>query len=141
MEQRMKNSIRSGAGALAVLVLGAGLAFAAPAPDPMQALAGRPAGADPLDPMTALRARAAEAEGVEGNMELGGLPDGPGAEDTYYQCVACHSTEIIKQQRVTDHRWDELWRWMVEKQGMVEPDEDTKDVILTYLKANFSSER
>ena len=75
------------------------------------------------------------------NPELGDLPDGPGAEETYYQCVACHSTAIIRQQRVTDARWDYLWQWMVEAQGMVEPDEETKRVILAYLKQHFSSER
>ncbi|MEF9604367.1 hypothetical protein O4J55_19280 [Paracoccus sp. PXZ] len=69
------------------------------------------------------------------------MPDGAGAKETYYQCVACHSTEIIKQQRVTDNRWDELWTWMVEAQGMVEPEPETKALILTYLKTNFSSER
>ncbi|CAM3380369.1 hypothetical protein SAMN04488021_1497 [Paracoccus aminovorans] len=127
--------------AVVALALGSGLAVAETRLDPMAALAGRPAGSDPLDPMTALRARADTAETAEGNAELGGLPDGEGAEDTYYQCVACHSTEIIKQQRVTDHRWDELWTWMVEAQGMVEPEPDTKALILTYLKRNFSSER
>lgn len=72
--------------------------------------------------------------------ELGGLPSGPGAEATYYQCIACHSTAIIKQQRVTDARWDYLWHWMVEEQGMIEPDEETKDAILAYLKEHFSAE-
>ncbi|MBT0778322.1 MULTISPECIES: cytochrome C-552 [Paracoccus] len=129
------------AATLAVLVLGAGLAVAEARLDPMQALAGRPAGANPLDPMTAIRAKADAGEARAGNEEFGGLPDGAGAEETYYQCVACHSTEIIKQQRVTDHRWDELWRWMVEAQGMVEPEPETKALILAYLKANFSSER
>ncbi|ARC37378.1 cytochrome C-552 (plasmid) [Paracoccus yeei] len=125
----------------AVLTLGSGLAMAGTGLDPMAALSGRPAGSDPLDPMTALRSRADTAEAAKGNEELGGLPDGAGAEETYYQCVACHSTEIIKQQRITDHRWDELWTWMVEAQGMVEPEPATKALILTYLKTNFSSER
>ncbi|MDN3711498.1 cytochrome C-552 [Paracoccus cavernae] len=102
----------------------------------------RPAGSNPLDPMTALSASASSAKEAEaGNADFEGLPDGPGAEETYYQCVACHSTEIIKQQRVTDLRWDELWDWMAKSQGMVEPDEETKAVILAYLKQHFSSER
>lgn len=75
------------------------------------------------------------------NPELGDLPDGDGAEATYYQCVACHSTAIIRQQRLTDARWDYLWTWMVEEQGMYEPDDETRDEILTYLKTHFSSER
>ncbi len=126
---------------LAALLLGAGLASAESRLDPMAALAGRPAGSDPLDPMTAVRATAAATDAEAGNIELGGLPDGPGAEETYFQCVACHSTEIIKQQRVTDHRWDELWSWMVEAQGMIEPEPEVKELILGYLKTQFSSER
>lgn len=136
----MRNILTKAAAGLAMLALGTGLAVAETRLDPMAALAGRPAGSDPLDPMTALRARAM-TEAADGNEEFGGLPDGEGAEETYYQCVACHSTEIIKQQRVTDHRWDELWTWMVEEQGMAEPDEETKEIILTYLKENFSAER
>lgn len=126
---------------LAALFLMAGLAVAAPPPDPMQALIARPAGSNPLDPMTALRAQSRAGDAAEGNPEHGGLPDGPGVEETYYTCVACHSTDIIKQQRVTDLRWDELWDWMIDAQGMVAPDDETKTAILTYLKTNFSSER
>lgn len=125
---------------LTALVLSAGLAIAAPTPDPMQALQGRPAALTPMDPMSALRAPAkAEAGQPAGNAEFGGLPDGPGVEETYFQCVACHSTEIIKQQRLTDGRWDELWHWMTDSQGMVDPDPETKAIILTYLKTHFSS--
>jgi hypothetical protein len=73
--------------------------------------------------------------------ELGNLPAGQGAEETYYQCVACHSTAIIRQQRLTDARWDYLWTWMIKDQGMYKPDDATKDIILTYLKTHFSSDR
>lgn len=75
------------------------------------------------------------------NPELGNLPDGIGAEETYYQCVACHSTSIIIQQELSDARWDYLWTWMVDEQGMYEPDDETRDLILDYLKTHFSSER
>lgn len=136
----MSDIVTKVAAGLVVLLLGAGLA-AAERLDPMRVLAGRPAGSDPLDPMTALRARDDTAGAQAGNAELGGLPDGEGAEETYYQCIACHSTEIVKQQRITDHRWDELWSWMVADQGMVEPEPETKALILTYLKTHFSSER
>lgn len=127
--------------AAAALALLSGPVAAATRADPMHALAGRPAGAVPLDPMAALIARAKNDGAAAASEEYGGLPDGAGAEETYYQCVACHSTEIIKQQRITDHRWDELWDWMIDTQGMAAPDDETKAVILTYLKGNFSSER
>ncbi|MFO7483736.1 cytochrome C-552 [Oceanibaculum nanhaiense] len=78
---------------------------------------------------------------VEGNPELGGLPDGKGAEETFYACTACHSAAIIKQQHISDARWDDLWTWMIETQGMPEYPPEDKELILGYLKQHFSSER
>lgn len=108
-------------------------AWAEQAYDPM-----RPA-VNPLAPSVS----APEASTLDAlpNEEFGNLPNGVGAEETYYQCVACHSTAIIRQQHLTDARWDYLWGWMVKEQGMYEPDEETKALILTYLKTHFSSER
>jgi len=98
--------------------------------------------AQTYDPMAAAPAATQDDEKtVELNPELGNLPDTEGAEETYYQCIACHSTAIIKQQRITDERWDYLWSWMIEDQGMYEPDDETKEIILAYLKRHFSSER
>lgn len=118
------------------LGLGATVSIAQEAYDPM-----RPA-ANPLNPLAPAMSNSAAPEAeVELDPELGNLPVGPGAEETYYQCIACHSTAIIRQQSLTDERWDYLWTWMVEEQNMYEPDDETKDLILTYLKTHFSSER
>src|SRR5690606_35109811 len=65
-----------------------------------------------------------KAERPEGNPELGGLPDAPGAEDTFYLCSACHSIALVKQQSLSDARWDYLWTWMIEQQGMTDPGEE-----------------
>lgn len=73
--------------------------------------------------------------------EFGNLPDTPGVEETYYLCSACHSMSIVTQQTLTDARWDYTWTWMVEEQGMPEMDEETKELILSYLKRHFSAER
>lgn len=117
----------------ASVIFGATVSASQEAYDPM-----RPAG-NPLVPGAPTQKPTAPA--VVLDPELGNLPVGPGAEDTYYQCVACHSTAIIRQQRLTDERWDYLWTWMIEEQGMYEPDEETMDLILAYLKTHFSSER
>ena len=101
--------------------------------DPM-----RPA-INPLAPSASVAA--SPALDAATNPEFGNLPDGIGAEETYYQCVACHSTAIIRQQHLTDARWEYLWTWMVKEQGMYDPEDETKDIILTYLKTHFSSER
>lgn len=93
------------------------------------------------DPMRRALPSPDAAERPEGNPELEGLPDAPGAEDTYYLCSGCHSIALVKQQRLSDARWDYLWNWMIEEQGMPEMDDETRDAILGYLKDYFSSER
>lgn len=113
----------------AVAVFGVAAAMAQQAYDPMRpAPVGQPAVSQ-------------DAEAVATDPEFENLPIGEGMEETYYQCVACHSTSIIKQQRLSDARWDYLWDWMIEDQGMLDTDEETKELILTYLKQHFSSER
>ncbi len=93
------------------------------------------------DPMAPRRGRAEPKIEVPLNTEFGGLPDTPGVEDVYYTCSGCHSLAIVKQQRLTDARWDYTLRWMIEVQKMPEPDGGTKQRILDYLKRHFSSER
>ncbi len=130
----MNKAMKSLCAALCASVLSiATVSVSQEAYDPM-----RPAG-NPLLPGASVQTP--DAPAAELDTELGNLPVGPGAEETYYQCIACHSTAIIRQQRLSDERWDYLWTWMVKDQGMYEPDEETKDVILTYLKTHFSSER
>lgn len=115
--------------AFAIVLFGATCANAQQAYDPMSAARGMQPSVQEKTETTAV------------NPDFENLPDTAGMEDTYYQCVACHSTAIIKQQHLTDARWDYLWGWMVKEQGMPETDAETKEVILTYLKKHFSSER
>ncbi|MGB3553458.1 MAG: cytochrome C-552 [Jannaschia sp.] len=124
---------RRGAFTAALLVIAGGAQ--AQTFDPMAAPA------NPINPMAPATAPASAAPTAPPNAEFGDLPDTAGAEDTFYQCTACHSTAIIRQQRLTDERWDYLWTWMIEKQGMYEPDDETRDIVLAYLKEHFSSER
>lgn len=93
------------------------------------------------DPMRRTKRPSDAPAQPEGNSELGGLPDAPGAEDTFYLCSACHSIALVKQQRLSDERWDYLWNWMIKEQGMPEQDEETREAILDYLKKHFSSAR
>lgn len=128
-----KTMICHGAGLCASLVLMASGAVTQQNYDPMQPTV------NPLAPLPGVST--AERTEAELDPELGNLPVGPGAESTYYQCVACHSTAIVRQQRLTDERWDYIWTWMIEEQGMYEPEPEVTQEILTYLKTHFSSER
>lgn len=65
------------------------------------------------------------------------LPEGPGREETFYACAACHGTLIIKQQGMTRIQWDASIDWMIERHGMAKPDEAERNTILDYLTAQF----
>ena len=70
-----------------------------------------------------------------------GLPPGPGREDVFYRCVACHSLMIVKQQGLSRADWDESLEWMVEEQGMPPiEDEATRERVLDYLTRHFGRE-
>lgn len=69
------------------------------------------------------------------------LPEGAGREDTFYRCVACHSTAIIRRQGLSRERWDELMDWMTEKHGMPALDAAEREVIVGYLAQAFPPRR
>lgn len=70
-----------------------------------------------------------------------GLPEGPGREEVYYTCQACHSLAIVKQQGLNRASWEETLVWMVEEQGMPEPTEEELDLMLDYLSTYFGRDR
>lgn len=65
------------------------------------------------------------------------LPEAPGREETFYACVACHGTAVIRRSRLTREGWDELMDWMTEKQGMARLEGEDRRVIVDYLARVF----
>ena len=78
---------------------------------------------------------AARAQPAEDTPEL--LPAGPHREETFYFCVACHSSQIISRQGMTRERWDETLHWMSEKQAMPVLEGEDRKLILDYLAQAF----
>jgi cytochrome c len=70
-----------------------------------------------------------------------GLPPDPGREQVFYTCQVCHSLRIVQQQALSRSSWDETLEWMVEEQGMQEPDAKTRQLILNYLSRHFGPAR
>ncbi len=66
-----------------------------------------------------------------------GLPRKGAYEDVANYCGACHSLQIVMQQRATKPRWDYMLTWMSQKQGMMELPADTRAEVLNYLSENF----
>jgi cytochrome c len=68
------------------------------------------------------------------------LPPGPGREEVFHTCNACHSLMLVTQQGMSRERWDETLEWMVEEQGMSDiEDVAIRDLILDYLSTHFGS--
>ena len=66
-----------------------------------------------------------------------GLPPGPGREEVFYTCQACHSLRIVVQQGLSRDSWEESLVWMVEEQGMPEPDPEDWTLMLDYLAEHY----
>lgn len=65
------------------------------------------------------------------------LPEGPGREETFRACIACHGTAVIQRSRLTREGWDELMDWMAEKQGMPPLEGEERRVVVDYLARAF----
>lgn len=69
--------------------------------------------------------------------EWEGLPPGEGREEVFYNCIACHSTAIVQQQRLDSRTWREVLDWMEEEMGMPELPEEERALALDYLVTHF----
>lgn len=81
------------------------------------------------------------APGVPAADEFGGIPRGPGVEETYYACSACHSFKLVAQQGLSRERWDEVLVWMVEEQEMEPLEAEESPLILDYLTKYYGPDR
>lgn len=73
--------------------------------------------------------------------EFGVLVAGEGVDTVFYTCSGCHSERIVAQQGLTRDGWDELIEWMVDEQGLGQPDDEDMNVILDYLAAYYNEDR
>jgi hypothetical protein len=69
--------------------------------------------------------------------ELDALPEGPGREETFYSCIACHSFQVVTRQGMSRGMWEDTITLMVERHGMPELAPDEREVIIEYLAENF----
>lgn len=72
--------------------------------------------------------------------EFAPLPPGEGAEETFYNCGACHSLQTVTNGAYSRRVWDEILDWMVEDQGMWELDPDEREIILDYLATHLGED-
>lgn len=85
--------------------------------------------------LTPAPVEAQSADADEDSPEV--LPEGKGRDETFYSCVACHSTMIIRRQGMTRPQWEAALVWMTERHGLPVIDEPDRSLILDYLAAKF----
>lgn len=65
------------------------------------------------------------------------FPAGPGREDTFYNCTACHGFKLIAQQGQNRRQWEDTINLMVAKHNMPVLDAKTRESVLDYLEATY----
>ncbi len=65
------------------------------------------------------------------------FPAGPHREETFYFCVACHSSQLVSRQGMARERWDETLHWMSEKHAMPVLEGEERRLVLDYLAQAF----
>lgn len=65
------------------------------------------------------------------------FPAGPGREDTFYACTACHAFRLVAQQGMNRRQWDDSLHWMTERHGMPPLEGNDRKAVLDYLENAF----
>lgn len=109
-----------------LVVLDKAGALRTPAPVPVQTAA-KPAPA-PAAPRTIVASLPPDP-----NETPADLPDGPHREEAFYFCTACHGAALVRRQRLSRERWDELLTWMSANHNMPPLAGEQRDRMLDYL--------
>lgn len=72
-----------------------------------------------------------------GEEEPEDLPAGPGREETFYACTACHNFKLVAAQGMSRAQWDDSLTWMTTRHNMADIQGPDRDAILDYLEKNF----
>ena len=79
----------------------------------------------------------AESDIIKDGIHLAsGLVVAEGFESVKTNCTACHSGQLISQNRASREGWKEMIRWMQSTQGLWQLGEQ-EDIILDYLAKNY----
>jgi len=65
------------------------------------------------------------------------FPAGPGRDETFYACTACHNFKLVAAQGMSRRQWEDSLEWMVTKHNMPRLDEADRKVVLDYLEKTY----
>ncbi len=61
------------------------------------------------------------------------LPAGPGRDETFGLCSACHAYRLVANQGLSRERWDDTLDWMSQRHAMPKLEGEERALILDYL--------
>jgi hypothetical protein len=62
---------------------------------------------------------------------------GPGRDETFYACTACHNFKLVAQQGMSRERWDETLTFMTARHNMPQLEGAERKLVLDYLENNY----
>jgi hypothetical protein len=65
------------------------------------------------------------------------LPEGPGREETFYACTACHNFKLVAAQGMSRPQWDDSLTWMTTRHNMADIQGAERALILDYLEKHY----
>jgi hypothetical protein len=65
------------------------------------------------------------------------LPEGPGREETFYACTACHNFKLVAAQGMSRAQWDDSLTWMTTRHNMADIQGADRKLILDYLEKHY----
>jgi mono/diheme cytochrome c family protein len=62
---------------------------------------------------------------------------GPGRNETFYTCTACHGFKLVAQQGMTRAQWEDSINLMIRRHNMPPLDDKDREKVLTYLETAY----
>jgi hypothetical protein len=62
---------------------------------------------------------------------------GPGRDETFYACTACHNFKLVAAQGLSRAGWDDSINLMIRRHNMPPPDLKDREVLLNYLETAY----
>ena len=62
---------------------------------------------------------------------------GPGRDETFYGCTACHNFKLVAQQGMSRRQWDDTISLMTQRHGMPPLDDKDREIVLSYLETAY----
>jgi len=65
------------------------------------------------------------------------FPAGPGRDETFYACTACHNFKLVAAQGMNRRQWEDSIDWMITRHNMPPLDDADRKVVLDYLEQTY----